>query len=274
MVKNYLGIDVGGTEIKWVTMNPVQLKLPTGRKKATPRDRQSFLVALSDLVNATLGRSAGLAKREEAVSGIGVGLPCIIDPRKKIIAKCNNMPFLDSWNVGAFFYQFGLPFAIENDSRCFVRAEAAIGAARGYQTIVGLTIGTGIGGGIIIEGKMYAGAGYAAGEFGGMVMAGSHSLESLGAKAAFEKFGDRSEIIGGGVANIINAFDPEIVVLGGGGVTSGGVRLSVVRRIASDFVVAPHGKKTPIVKGVLGEYAQAMGAALLLETGREKKGRA
>lgn len=266
MVKNYLGIDVGGTEIKWVMMNPVQLKLPTGRKKATPRDRQSFLVALSDLVNA--------AKKEEMVSGISVGLPCVIDLQKQVIAKCNNLPFLDGWNAGAFFHKFGLPFAIDNDSRCFVRAEAAIGAGRGYRTIVGLTIGTGIGGGIIIEGKMYAGAGYAAGEFGGMVMAGSHSFESLGARAAFEKFGDRSEIIGAGVANIINVLDPEIVVLGGGGVMSGGVRLSVVRRIASDFVVAPHGKKTPIVKGVLGEYAQAMGATLLLETGREKKGRA
>ena len=73
----------------------------------------------------------------------------------------------------------------------------------------------------------------------------------------------RNGLIGIGVANIINSLDPEIMVLGGGGITSGGISIEIVQETAKNYIISPLAKNTPIVKGVLGEYAQAMGAALL-----------
>ena len=160
---------------------------------------------------------------------------------------------------------------IENDALCFLRAESSLGIAKGYKNIVAIAIGTGIGGAIMVEGKLYRGSTGSAGEFGHTVLGIAdrklhvvpHTFEKLGAKVASEKYGDTSEIIAIGIANIINSFDPEIVVLGGGGIASGGISIEIVQEIAKNYIISPFAKNTPIVKGVLGEYAQAMGAALL-----------
>ena len=88
-------------------------------------------------------------------------------------------------------------------------------------------------------------------------------MEKLGGKRAYEKYGDRSKIIGEGTASLVNVFDPDIVVLGGGGMSSGKINLHVVRGYVKKFVLSPAGKRVSIVKTELGEKAQAVGAALL-----------
>lgn len=256
---HYLGIDIGGSHIKIVLVSPDGEWKNGAITMKTPKRKKRFLGVLGGAVRALVASGS--------IAGIGVGLPGIVDPRKGVFVNAPNLPFLNGWNVKNFFKKFKVPVKMDNDSRCFLRAEAWYGAGRGFKQIAVLTVGTGIGGGIFIDGKMYYGSRAGAGEFGHMVVNHGKTLEQLAGKKAFEKYGDRSEIIGIGVANIVNAFDPEVIILGGGGILGKKVKLAVIRSIAKKHIVSPFGKKTKIVKGALGEYAGAIGAALLARTG-------
>lgn len=255
----YLGIDVGGTHTRAVLLDGPAGTKPDCFVIDTPRNKKDFLKVLRKFIESAI-ESAGGGKK---IAGLGAGLPGMIDPQKGVLIKAQNLPFLNGWEAEKFFKQFGAPVQIDNDCRCFLRAEAALGSARGYKNVIGVAIGTGIGGGIMLEGKIYSGAHNSAGEFGHMVIDGGKTFEQLAAKKAFLEKGDTSASIGIGVANLINAFDPEIVVLGGGGVTSGKIKIETVKNTAKKFIVSPLSRKTLIVKGRLGETAQAIGAALL-----------
>lgn len=262
----YLGIDIGGTSIKGVLLNGLTKQEVKLHSVPTPADLDAMsraLIALTD------GLRAG-----NSLAGIGIGVPGMSDRATGMIQKAPNVPCLDGWRIADVFEGFGVPVAIENDSRCFVLAEFRWGAARGYKNVIGLAIGTGIGGGIIIDGKLYVGSHNAAAEFGHTILGmmnhelritETYRFEQLGAKTAYEKLGDRSAIIGIGVANLINAFDPDIVVLGGGGMTSGQIKLPVVQEAVRRFAISPQAKKTLVAAASLGEAAQAIGAALLFQ---------
>jgi glucokinase len=98
-----------------------------------------------------------------------------------------------------------------------------------------------------------------------MIIQNGKTFQELGAKDAFLKLGNRSRIIGIGVANIVNILDPDIVILGGGGGLSKNVKLKTVQSVADKHIIHSIGGKTLIVKGKLGEFAQAIGAALLFK---------
>ncbi|MBU6414892.1 ROK family protein [Patescibacteria group bacterium] len=266
----YLGIDVGGTKTKAVLLKGFSIKTMECFVIDTPKNKKQFLSVMVRLVR--------FIAEKKKLSGIGVGLPGIVDVKRGILVKAPNLPFLNGWNAKKFFRKFSSAVAIDNDSRCFVRAEAAYGAARDYKNIIGVAIGTGIGGGVIIDGRMHYGSHNGAGEFGHMMLQIQNSKiknqndnskfknyewEMLIGKRAYEQYGDRSEIVAIGIANLMNAFDPDIVVLGGGGITSGAVRIATVRKTAKKYVMSPFEKNIKIAKGELGDFAQAIGAALL-----------
>lgn len=261
-----LGIDIGGTKIRGVVIDSRGKKVADFDIK-TPKNKKNFLRALEREI---MGISVCYK-----ISSIGTGLPGIIDIKKGILVKALNLPFLDGWQAAEFFKKFSHKVAIENDSRCFLLAESKLGAAKKYKNAVGLAIGTGIGGAIMINGEIYRGASFGAGEFGCMILqvqsspvrSGKfevQSFEKLAAKKAFEKYGDRSKIIGRGVANIINILNPEVVILGGGAVATGGVKIETVKKEAKKYIISPLAKNTPIIKSKLGKYASAIGAALLI----------
>jgi predicted NBD/HSP70 family sugar kinase len=253
----YLGIDVGGTEIRGILLDRFKNRWFLVFDTPTPKNKKLFL--------KTLNKEIGKLTPKKKIIGIGTGLPGSIDVKRGLLVKAPNLPFLNGWPAKKFLSKFKTKIKIDNDSRCFLRAEAVLGVGKKYKNIVALTIGTGIGGGLMINGKIYYGAHNAAGEFGHMILADKKSLEQLGAKKAFLKTGDTGKIIGLGVADLINVLDPAIVILGGGGIVKAGVKIETVRKIARKYVMSPLAKKTPIVKGKLGEYSQAIGAALLMK---------
>ena len=255
--KFYLGIDVGGTKINGVLLNAKTYKWRSAFCIGTPKSREDFL--------KKLGEEIEKVKQRRDLTGIGAGIAGIIDIKSGIVIKAPNISFLDKWRVKKYFAQFSKRVKIDNDSRCFLRGEAFLGAGKNYKNIVALTIGTGIGGGLMINDKIYYGSHNTAGEFGHMIIGDKKSFERLGAKKAFLKMGDTSKIIGLGIADLINALDPQIVILGGGGIMKAGVKIETVRKIAKKYVMSPLSKKTPIIKGKLGEYSQAIGAALLMK---------
>ena len=254
MQKIYLGIDIGGTKTK-----AILLDIKSGRRFSafngkTPKNFSVF--------KNFLGKNIKEIIKKNKISGIGIGLPGMIKNGK--LLKAPHLPFLKNWQAKKFFSKFGKKIMIENDSRCFLIAEAKMGAGKAHKNIAAVTVGTGIGGGLMINGKIYRGAG-SAGEFGHIIIDNKKTLEGLGAKNAFKKRGDRSRIIGIGVANVINYFDPDLVILGGGGVFRGGVNMEKVKKVARKNIISPISKKTKIVRGKLGEDAQAIGAALLFK---------
>ncbi len=253
----YLGIDIGGTKIKAVRMRDFLHAPEKYISLDTPKNKKTLEVALEQIITSFSGKNA---------RGIAVGLPGIIDTKQGVLIKAPNLSFLDGWNVIEFFKKFNPTIKIDNDSRCFLRSEMMLGAGKNYSQIVAVTIGTGIGGGIAVNKKIIYGAHNSAGEFGHVIIDDGKTWENLGGKKAYENSGDCSKIIGIGVANIINALDPEIVILGGGGVTSSAVKIVAVKKTAEKYILSPRAQKTPIVKGKLGEYAQAMGATLLFRT--------
>ncbi|MFA4890338.1 MAG: ROK family protein [Candidatus Paceibacterota bacterium] len=254
MQKIYLGVDVGGTKIKAILLN-----IKSGRRFGafegkTPQNFPAFNKFLEKGIKGVI--------KKTKISGIGIGLPGVVKDGKLLEAP--HLHFLKNWNVRKFLSRFRVPVKVENDSRCFLVSESILGAGKNKKNIAVLTIGTGIGGGLMINGKIYRGGG-SAGEFGHMIINREKTLEELGAKKAFLKMGDRSKVIGAGIADIINAFDPDVVILGGGGVFHGGMNMEKVKKVARKNIISPVSKKTKIVRGKLGESAQAIGAALLFK---------
>jgi glucokinase len=254
-MKKYLGVDIGGSKIKKIEMSDGNIISGSFEIIDTPKNMDKFLSSLANFIIASVSSSV--------FSGIGLCLPGMLDIKNKILSKAPNLPFLNGWNFGEFLDQFGLPFKVENDSKCFLLAEFKLGIVKNYKNIVGLNIGTGIGGGLIIDGKIYPGAHNNAQEFGHMIIDNFKTLEELGSAKTILNKDDRAKIIGAGVSNLINAFDPEAVVLGGGGVVDGYVDVEEISKWARKFIISPLCLETPILKTKLGFPASAIGAALL-----------
>lgn len=262
MSKIYLGIDIGGTKIKAILLEEESLNSPFSliAKKDfflidTPRNKKDFLNGLARFIDSIF--------KNKIISGIGVGLPGIVDSEKNILIKAPNLPFLKNWELQDFLKKWSGNIKTDNDSRCFLRAEAICGAGIGFKNIIGIARGTGIGGGIMIEGKIYRGLNNRAGEFGHTIIDNKKTFEEVAGKAAFINFGDKSDFIGIGVANLINIFDPELVILGGGGITCGAVKMDIVKNTAKKYIISQPVKKTKIVKTKLGDKAGSIGAAAL-----------
>lgn len=259
MAKYYLGIDIGGSVTKLVVLRGLEKQAVSISKFPTPKNPWTLETQL------IRGIEEIIIKRHMTLSGIGIGIAGILDYKRGRVSRAHNLSQYDKWEVIRFFRWFRLPTAIDNDSRCFLRAEAAWGAGRNKKNVVGLAIGTGIGGGMMFDGAIYRGTDGSAGEVGHMVIDAPHrrTLEDLGALRAYKKFGDTTEAISIGVANLINILNPDIVILGGGAISSQYFSLNKIRLAAREFIMSPLARHTPIVKSQLGDAAQAIGAALL-----------
>lgn len=254
MSRFYLGIDVGASFTKAVLLKGLKKQNPECFAIKTPGNKNAFLGTMKGLVE-TLARGRNLA-------GLGVGLPGIVDPRRGVLRYAPNLRFLNGWNAKKFFQKFGARVAVDNDVRCLMLAEAIWGEAKGRKNAIVLAVGTGIGGGIMVDGKIYRGADNSAGEFGHMVMQDKKEFEYW-AGGRFP--GDRKnqeEVLGTGIANLVNILNPEVVIIGGGAARDGNLNLAVIRKTSKKFILPPL-RQTPIVRTKLGNAAQAIGAVLL-----------
>jgi len=295
--QNYaIGIDLGGTFIKTavVTANgnvlhKHQIDTPTTRK---PDD---IIKIMSNLVSELL------EKYPQAI-GIGIGSPGLVDKERNLIRESPNFP---SWiNVPlrqAIADHVHLPVFLENDVNCFGLAEHRWGAGEGTKYMLALALGTGVGGAVIIEGKLYRGCSGSAGELGHISVdrngpqclcgnlgclerylgnswfleAASEELSDPSLQSPVEvseraKNGDRKavqflegrgEILGSGCVSLMNIFDPEMIVIGGGLSKVGEPLFNGIWKIVRERAYASLAKKIKIVPAKLGTTAGALGAA-------------
>ena len=289
-----IGLDVGGTKINAARVHE-DGRLDGALGRATPTSSQDeFLAGLSDLVEEL---------RDGDVAAIGLGLPSTIDRRAGRIVSSVNVPLADL-DVRAWFEErFELPVGLDNDGNAAAIAEWKIGAGRGARDMVLLTLGTGIGGGLILDGRPYRGASGAGAELGHMVLqyggpdcqgactgtghfealvsgraadkiAGGILGEGAGAEdlvaaaragneeaaAALDELGRR---LGAGIASLINIFEPELVVIGGGFGEAGELLLGPAREVLAREALLPGRETVRIVPAALGPRAGLVGAGFV-----------
>jgi glucokinase len=268
-----IGVDVGGTKIA------AALVAGGGRVLAhtsvpTRRDRPGSEV-LRDAVSAAAEMSREAASRGLTVGGVGVGVPEIVDLAGRVITGT-----VIDWtgeDVEAAFAGFG-PVTIIADVRAAALAEAQLGAGRGHDVLVYITVGTGISHTLVIDGRPFPGARGAALLFGTGpiadvvledVASGPAIAAAAGTETAEQALADghpavdeAARLLGEGIATLVNLLDPEIVVMGGGLGRAGGRYLDRAIEVARPRIWLPSARELPIVTAGLGPEAGVVGAAL------------
>ena len=224
-----IGIDLGGTKIKaGIEANGAIIH----QKKVFLKEKDCFSSTIEQVFNLI----APLTKHD--VRGIGIGVPSVVDVERGIVYNVTNIP---SWKKvdlkGILEKEFDMPVYVNNDVNCFSLGEHKFGRAKGFDSMVGMSIGTGLGSGIIIKNKLYIGNNCGAGEIGllpyrdanieyycsGNFFESFHGTTALAAyKAAladdagalkqWEEFGYH---FGSAVQVVLYAYDPQAIVIGG-----------------------------------------------------------
>jgi len=267
-----IAIDLGGTNLRIAIVK--DRKILKYWKERTPRTAVEIKRRIFELVENFMS---------DDVKGIAVASP---GPLK--IGTIRNPPNLPLRNYNlklALEKKFKVPAVVKNDADCVAFAELMLGYRR--KNFVLLTLGTGIGGGVIINGKLYRGGGYA-GELGQIILDGGKDFETLAASKRLRVvtkrvFGEEKlfsellkmkdsrakkilneffEYYGQGIASLIHCFDPEAVILAGGIVECGEVFLRNVRARVRKYIMLP--KITPI-KWTRLKHPGVLGASLYFE---------
>lgn len=280
---NIIGIDVGGTFIKIGVVTPAG-KIISCKKISTPK-RADYRIISNEV------------KVYKNIKGIGIGVPGFVDTKKGIVHKLVN---IEGWNKVPLQRLIekaaGIPVRIDNDVNCMVLGEVVFGIAKGKKNVFGITLGTGVGGGIIINGKIYRGSSFTAGEVGHVtvikdgpkckcgnrgclealvgnkriIARGGKSPEELqksalkGNKQAIRIWNEIGEYIGIVLAGIVNVLNPELVVIGGGVANAGNLIMKSIRETVEKRAVPVARDIVKIKFSKLGDDAGILGAAALI----------
>lgn len=183
-----LGIDIGGTNIKFGIVDD-SYKIVKKFSIKTPKEKEDTEV-VADII--TKARSI---YNEIPFKSIGIGSPGKIDTQNGVCITAANLPYNNTPIVKMFEDSFEMPVTIENDGACAVYGELYAGAGKKYDNFIMLTIGTGIGGGIVINGNPYTGETNLAGEFGHMTINFDGPECMCGNKGCFESYGSVTALI-------------------------------------------------------------------------------
>jgi glucokinase len=291
---HHLGIDLGVTNLKWAAIERAGGALRTIDRGQTPTPAADGPDAVIDRMVA-VARSA--LERWPAIVSLGIGVPGLYDPVAGSTRFLVNMP--GDWAgrpiAGPLQAAVGLPVALINDARAFGVAELRLGAGRGAGAMVGLTLGTGIGGVIAIDGRVHLGHDGTAGEVGhhtidpdgppcgcgnnGCVesfaradriaaacgtatVAEAVAAAQAGDARALEGLASVGRYLGIGIANMIVVISPDRVVIGGGIAAAGELLLAPIRDELTRRVRTTALSEVELVTAELGTWAGAIGAAI------------
>ncbi len=191
--QHVIGVDVGGTKILGLVLDGdgrilAKVKRPTQAARGPERVLERIASVIGDLLER-----AGL--EPSAVRGLGMGIPGTVDPRSGFIDLAPNLN-LRQFNIRDFVEdEFRIPTTIDNDVNLGAYAEHQFGAGRGKHHLLGVFIGTGIGAGLILDGRLYAGATSAAGEIGHLCLDPDGPRCDCGFQGCFEAIASRAAIV-------------------------------------------------------------------------------
>lgn len=190
----YLGIDLGGTNIAAGVVND---KMELVYKTSIPTDSKGGADSVIErMAEASKQAIAGAGIQVEDVQSIGIGSPGAIDPVNGVVIYANNLGFKDlpmAEMLGKYFP--GIPVRVENDANVAAWAEAKCGAAAGTNDSVTITLGTGVGGGLVINGQLYSGFNHAGAEMGHIVINEGGRPCTCGRNGCWEAYASVSGLI-------------------------------------------------------------------------------
>jgi glucokinase len=279
-----IGVDLGGTKILAGLVDG-DGRIQGTVERATPTTSQAALFdALESAVRELLAPD---------VVAVGFGIPSRIDHRTGIVLGAVNIPLREGRFRDEMAQRLGLPVGAENDASCAAFAESVHGAGRDVADLVLLTLGTGVGGGIVLDGKLYRGwaelghmvivedgepcqgacsgrghvesycSGHAADRLARRVLGPDGTARDLVAQRhpALDEIGGH---LGAAIGSLVNIFNPQLVVIGGGfGVGAGDLLLAPARAVILREALAPAGQEVGLALAELGRDAGLIGAALV-----------
>ncbi len=271
-----IALDLGGTNIRAAIV-----------ENGKCRDKVSVPCPATEPEDVVIDRIASIIEplMNPSVEGIGVGVPSVVDPDRGIVYNAANIP---SWKEvhlkEKLEKRFGVPVKVNNDCNCFALGESHYGAAKGLKDVVGVTLGTGVGSGLILDGKLYSGVLCGAGEVGSLPYLDSdyeHYCSSLwlkgkhnttGAELALRAENGDSEAIAlwkefghhlGELSKaIMFAYAPQAIVIGGGIAAAMPLFIDGWKESVASFPYAGISENCKLLKASLPE-ANLLGAALL-----------
>ena len=293
---NYIGIDIGGTGIKAALTDESGTVLETVKAATPAEDLKELVAAVSRLV-AKLQQKA-------TVSAVGVGIAGLLNSRTRVMEASPNIPCLNGINLEEHLQKaLSLYVITENDAKAGAYGEWAAGAGKNLTQMAYVTIGTGLGCGLVLGGNMFRGTSGYAGELGHTVVepggrqcaCGSQgcletrvsatgivqtarernvaerdtTAESLyeaaikGDRTAREIFEETGRYLGIACSNLINLLNPEAIVVGGGVMASGDLLLGAARAEAQRRAFPPSARNCAIVQSRLWPDSGTVGAAML-----------
>jgi glucokinase len=304
-MKYLIGIDLGGTNLK-IGLFDYKLKIKDKKLLNTRkfRTKERLVKIISDSV-VDIIRKNKLERKD--VLGVGLGLPGPIDFKRGLVHFFPNIP---GWREvplkGILTKRLNLAIFIDNDANLMALAEHRIGAARNYRNAVCITLGTGIGGGIIIEDRLYRGSNFSAGELGHIPINEDGPNCNCGGIACIESYiGNRRIInqarkmfdrqisleqlsqlaekknrlacqiwqgigrkLGIALVGVINLLNPDAIVIGGGVANAGSVLFESVRTTIKKRAMTVQAGHVKIMQAKLGDNAGIIGAAILVKEGQ------
>ena len=295
----HLGLDLGATNLKWTVIE--HDPRPGAAEPWRTLDRGQVATRSAggpDAIVPQLGEVGRAAmERWPGIETAGVGIPGLYDPRRGTTVFLVNLrgPWDGYPVVAPVSAALGVPVALINDARAFGVAELRLGAARGASSMVGLTLGTGVGGVIAVDGKVHQGHDGTAGEIGHQTIDPDGPECNCGNRGCLEAFaradrlaeacgtataeeaverarsGDAAAIeglrrvgryLGIGIANMIVVLSPDRVVVGGGIAAAGDLLFASAREEIRRRVRTTAVEEVEIVTAELGTWAGAIGAAI------------
>jgi glucokinase len=300
MAKSVLAVDLGGTNLRIATVSS-EGTITARKRCATPNDgdARSIIAAIVDLIGDLRHTS------DIAAKAVGVAAPVIMDLTAGRIDCSPNLPQLNGYRlIDELEYVVGLPIVLENDATAAAIGESWLGSSRTATNSICLTLGTGVGGGLIIDGEPYRGIDGTAGEIGHLCVepdghpcgcGGKGCLEQYASATAIERFANESmtngsragdltaervykaskegdmaaaecfrrmgTYLGIALAGLINIFNPEVIVLGGGVSAAWDAFIPEALDQIEKRAFRVPGKRVKLVRAELGDDAGLLGVA-------------
>jgi glucokinase len=289
-----IGVDVGGTKIAAGIVDR-EGRILRRVERPTPTESQDELLSLLDeIVDGLL---------DHGVAAIGFGMPSTIDQRAGRVVSSVHVPLGDFDFRTRMAERFALPVALDNDANAAAIAEWKVGAGHGSTHMIMLTLGTGVGGGLILDGKPYRGFVGAGAEIGHMVLeyggerctgtcSGHGHLEQVASGGAADRAAERilgpgatgrdlvgaaredneeareaiveiGRRLGAAIGSLVNIFDPQVVVIGGGFSQARDLFLGPALEAMREEALPPGRDLVRVVPALLGPDAGLVGAAFV-----------
>jgi glucokinase len=247
--KHTVGVDVGGTKIYTALIDASNNILSRVKKKTREGTPDLTLENINISVSEAMER-AGLAKGD--IDGIGIGFPGPLDPWKGIVTESTNLPEWDNFPLAEEVSKiFKCPAFLDNDVNLGTLAEALVGAGKGTANVIGIFLGTGVGGGLVFNRKLYHGTSGTAGEVGHMIIENGGRPSPRGLFGSIEGLTSRTCVV-----------DQVQAAIGKGSKSSLASVLQNGKKIKSAALASAYRKKDRVVVEVLERTADYVGIAI------------